>query len=106
MVFINLSAYLLALTASVPLLVLACECFLALLPSRKGSLGDRSQCAVLIPAHNEEQVLAKTLLNVREQLAENDRLIVVADNCTDRTVEIAHRHGAETVVRNDADNRG
>src|SRR6185437_7691862 len=57
--------------------------------------------AVLIPAHNESAGLQPTLEDVKSQLCERDRLIVVADNCTDDTAEVAARLGAEVTVRHD-----
>ena len=50
---------------------------------------------VLIPAHNEEAVLGLTLQSLAEQSRPPDRVVVVADNCTDATVEVARAHGAE-----------
>ncbi len=51
---------------------------------------------VLIPAHNEEFSLPTTLSALSQQTRPPDRVIVVADNCTDRTVEIAHEMGYES----------
>lgn len=103
---IDIVAYLIAIPVSLALLVLALECFLALLPSRVLPQGQRKPCVVLIPAHDEEQGIEATLLNVKGSLIDQDRIVVVADNCTDATPDIARRHGAEVVVRNDSDNRG
>jgi cellulose synthase/poly-beta-1,6-N-acetylglucosamine synthase-like glycosyltransferase len=50
---------------------------------------------VLIPAHNEAGILATTLPSLQSQSRAPDRIIVVADNCTDKTVEIARDLGAE-----------
>jgi cellulose synthase/poly-beta-1,6-N-acetylglucosamine synthase-like glycosyltransferase len=50
---------------------------------------------VLIPAHNEEGTLASTLTSLMAQSHRPERVIVVADNCTDATVAIARRAGAE-----------
>ncbi len=50
---------------------------------------------VLIPAHNEEASLPHTLSSLREQTFLPSRIVVVADNCTDGTVDVARRHGAE-----------
>ncbi|MFY9916882.1 MAG: glycosyltransferase family 2 protein, partial [Mycobacterium sp.] len=50
---------------------------------------------VLIPAHNEEVSLPVTLEALRAQSRPPDRVIVVADNCTDRTVQIARDMGAD-----------
>jgi cellulose synthase/poly-beta-1,6-N-acetylglucosamine synthase-like glycosyltransferase len=57
--------------------------------------------AVLIPAHNEGAGIGPTLEDVRSQLSGGDRLVVVIDNCTDNTAEIAVATGAEITVRND-----
>lgn len=45
--------------------------------------------AVLVPAHNEEALIGKTLASLMTQTVPADRILVMADNCTDRTVEIA-----------------
>jgi biofilm PGA synthesis N-glycosyltransferase PgaC len=50
---------------------------------------------VVIPAHNEEDTLPATLEGLANQTRRPDRTIVVADNSTDRTVEIAREHGVE-----------
>ena len=61
---------------------------------------------VVIPAHNEADSITPTLENVRGQLREQDRMLVVADNCTDKTAEIARAHGADVIERHDASRRG
>ena len=50
---------------------------------------------VLIPAHNEEGCIAGALRSVWAQSRPPDRGVVVADNCSDRTTEVARRWGAE-----------
>jgi len=50
---------------------------------------------VLVPAHNEEASLSATLRTLTEQTRPPDRVIVVADNCTDGTVAIARAEGVE-----------
>ena len=57
--------------------------------------GERVRVTVLVPAHNEESALPVTLGALARQTRQPDRVIVVADNCTDRTVEIAHQMGHE-----------
>src|SRR5262245_9513055 len=52
---------------------------------------------VLIPAHNEEASLRHTISSLQSQSHRPDRIIVVADNCTDSTVAIARRAGVEVV---------
>jgi cellulose synthase/poly-beta-1,6-N-acetylglucosamine synthase-like glycosyltransferase len=62
---------------------------------------------VLIPAHNEEASLPATLASLDAQALRPDRVIVVADNCTDRTAEIARAAGAEVfVTRGNTDKKG
>jgi len=62
--------------------------------------------AVVVPAHNESTGLIPTISDIRSQLRPNDRLLVVADNCTDDTAAVARAAGAEVVERHDADRRG
>lgn len=52
---------------------------------------------VIIPAHNEQAGIAETLESLRGQTVVPDRVIVVADNCTDSTEHIAVACGAEVV---------
>ncbi|MFN4243219.1 MAG: glycosyltransferase family 2 protein [Tepidisphaerales bacterium] len=98
----------------VPSAVLLLECAAAWLPRRRaGGAGDtagesrgRGRMAVLIPAHNESATLPATLAAVMPQLAEGDRVLVVADNCTDDTAGRARAAGAEVLERTDAVRRG
>ena len=62
--------------------------------------------AVLVPAHDEELTIAATLEALRAQLEPGDRLLVVADNCIDRTAAIARQHHAEVIERTDPLRRG
>lgn len=55
----------------------------------------RVRVTALVPAHNEEFSLPVTLNALLQQTRPPDRVIVVADNCTDRTVEIAREMGFE-----------
>jgi cellulose synthase/poly-beta-1,6-N-acetylglucosamine synthase-like glycosyltransferase len=68
----------------------------------------RPKVAVVVPAHNEQTVLPATLARLRGQLdlGEGDRLVVVADNCTDGTADAARAGSAECVEREDATLRG
>lgn len=62
--------------------------------------------AILVPAHNESAVIAATLQALRPQLSQGDRLLVVADNCTDNTAALARAEGAEVVERHHLHHRG
>ena len=68
--------------------------------------GRRPRIAVLIPAHNESLGIVRTIGSILPQLAAGDRVVVVADNCTDDTARIASSAGAEVVERQDAARRG
>jgi glycosyltransferase involved in cell wall biosynthesis len=67
---------------------------------------DGVDVAVLIPAHNEAAGIEATLRCLQAQLHPCDRLLVVADNCSDDTAAVARRAGAEVVERSHATLRG
>ena len=66
----------------------------------------RSRLAVLVPAHDEASGIAASLATIVAQLAPGDRLLVVADNCSDDTADVAAAAGAEAIRRHDPDRRG
>ena len=92
----------------VPTLVLFTQVVLACLPApaRVARQGARARVAVLVPAHNEATLIASTLASIRPQLREGDQLLVVADNCTDQTANLARAAGAHVVERQDQQRRG
>jgi poly-beta-1,6-N-acetyl-D-glucosamine synthase len=49
----------------------------------------------LLPAHNESLTIRAALESLQRQSRRPDRVIVVADNCTDDTADIARQNGAE-----------
>lgn len=60
--------------------------------------------SVIIPAHNEEKYIGKCLDAVNKAAAfagDNAQVIVTANRCTDKTAEIAEKHGAEVCVNDD-----
>lgn len=67
--------------------------------------GSLPQTVILVPAHNEEKVIADTLGALKE-LAHAVQVLVVADNCTDETARIACSMGARVVERTSASLRG
>jgi cellulose synthase/poly-beta-1,6-N-acetylglucosamine synthase-like glycosyltransferase len=97
---------LIAVALLAPLAVLAVECLAALLPARAPTDGPRPTCAVLVPAHDEEAGLPATLAAIWPQLEQGDRLLVIADNCTDGTAAAARIAGAEVHERRDPNRRG
>lgn len=52
---------------------------------------------VIIPAWNEESVLAPVLEEVRQAIPDNADVLVVSDGSTDRTAEIAHEAGVRVL---------
>ena len=52
---------------------------------------------VLVPAHDEAGCIAATIASLRSQSRPPERIIVVADNCTDDTVSIARAAGVQVV---------
>ena len=91
-----------------PVLLLFVQVLAARLPSRRQAEAAprRPRLAVLVPAHNEEQGLGATVIALRAQMEAGDRLLMIADNCTDDTAGVAASHQAEVVVRNDPVRRG
>jgi len=100
----------LAIVALVPASVLLVEVLAALVPARRdddaAATAPRPRVAVLVPAHDEAGGIAATVRAIGAQLGPEDRVLVVADNCSDATAEIAAANGAEVVVRDDAERRG
>ena len=62
--------------------------------------------AVVVPAHNEESVIGETITVLKTQLKEDDRLLVIADNCSDETAQITIGLNTEVVNRSDEEKRG
>jgi cellulose synthase/poly-beta-1,6-N-acetylglucosamine synthase-like glycosyltransferase len=74
-------------------------------PSPPAKYTDR-KVAVLVPAHNESAGLLPTLEDIKAQLRPADRLLVVADNCTDDTGAVAAAAGADVISRDDLERTG
>lgn len=72
----------------------------------RAALQQTRNIAILVPAHNEEAGIAATLATLTPQIRSNDRLIVVADNCTDATVGIARKFRAIVLERQDLTQQG
>jgi cellulose synthase/poly-beta-1,6-N-acetylglucosamine synthase-like glycosyltransferase len=97
----------LAAPAILALLIFTAECGLGLFPAREQSLtrAPEGKVVVLVPAHNEELGIARTVQSLNEDLPANATLLVVADNCTDATAERAAGAGANVIIRHDPDRR-
>ena len=68
----------------------------------------RSRLAVLVPAHNEADFIARCVRSLHAQTYPSElyEVIVIADNCTDGTAAIARSAGAHVLVRNEPHARG
>lgn len=53
--------------------------------------------SVVIPAYNEEKYIGKCLQSIFNQEEMPDEIIVVDNNCTDKTIEIAEKFGVKIV---------
>ena len=108
---ISLLLAVLAGLLAIPVTLFCAEILAAVtLPQRKRLLnpanGLRPGIAVRVPAHNESSGLQEILKNIKSQLRSDDRLLVVADNCTDDTAIVANGAGAEVTERNDPNKKG
>lgn len=64
-----------------------------------------AKVVAVVPAHNEEGSIGRTIKALLGQTRSPDRIVVVADNCSDRTVEIAQRFGRRVTVIETMGNR-
>jgi cellulose synthase/poly-beta-1,6-N-acetylglucosamine synthase-like glycosyltransferase len=106
----------------VPVLILLLQVLAAFLPgkepadakqSRTNQEREPAQVLLLMPAHNEASGITQILQGLLPQLRANERLLVVADNCSDATAAIVQRlaleYGSarvEVVERHNAQLRG
>lgn len=91
----------------VPVMALFIQIAASWLPGRRVPLkAARPSFAVVVPAHNEEAAIGRTLGAIVPQLVPGDRLVVVADNCTDGTAAVARVAGAEVTERFNDTRRG
>ena len=89
--WLEIAVFVCALLLLLPIAFLVLEVAAALFPVR-ASAESRSQClrcVILVPAHDEEAGIVATLASITGQMQPQDRLLVVADNCGDRTAELA-----------------
>ncbi len=68
----------------------------------------RLSVAVLVPAHDERELIVSCVQALLRQTYPRElyRVVVIADNCTDETADLAAAAGAEVIVRADASARG
>ncbi|MDP2248564.1 MAG: glycosyltransferase family 2 protein, partial [Nitrosomonadales bacterium] len=108
MMIVEVLIFALIFVLSIPVFVIFLQTILALFPQRQMALGSgaRPRIAIIIPAHNEAMLIERTLQSLMPQMHEGDRVLVIADNCTDETATLARKSGAEAIERADVVNRG
>jgi cellulose synthase/poly-beta-1,6-N-acetylglucosamine synthase-like glycosyltransferase len=84
---------------------------LTILSARAAPIRPRSRTLrfdVIVPAHNEAEVIERTVSSLLkiDWPADRFRVLVVADNCTDTTAVLARGAGAEVLERHDPTLRG
>ncbi|HBB31977.1 MAG TPA: glycosyl transferase [Cyanobacteria bacterium UBA8803] len=107
--FIDIFVLAIAIGLLLPIGVLFVECSAALLPDRvkvEDRGGYQPQTVILVPAHNEASGIGATLETLLPQLTDSERLVVIADNCTDETAAIARALGVTVLERHDRDRTG
>jgi cellulose synthase/poly-beta-1,6-N-acetylglucosamine synthase-like glycosyltransferase len=98
-----------ALFLAIPVVTLFLECAAAFLSIRKNTDDadlPMPRIVVLVPAHDEAGGIRLVLEGLLPQLARQDRLVVIADNCSDDTAAIARSTGATVIERQDSVRRG
>jgi cellulose synthase/poly-beta-1,6-N-acetylglucosamine synthase-like glycosyltransferase len=105
-----------ALVLLLPCCVLLTQVLAAFLPAPKtqpqaAAPAQPASVCILMPAHNEALGLEKILRALLPHLNEHTRLLMVADNCSDNTADLARsiaagQHPIEVIERQHADLRG
>lgn len=76
-------------------------------PSRKHAVpGPLPATTIMIPAHDEADGIVRTLESLASAREAGMNILVVADNCSDNTADVARRHGANVIERHDPGHGG
>ncbi len=108
---IQILFYILLALLAIPTVMFIFECTLGLFPARRyksyeDTESTKQSAVILIPAHNEESVISHTLKNLQGHVNETDQVIVIADNCQDKTAQIVRDHGFTAIERKSENERG
>jgi cellulose synthase/poly-beta-1,6-N-acetylglucosamine synthase-like glycosyltransferase len=105
----------LAVITLIGTLVAACGLYLFALAAAALFYRDQNSCpdpasrlTILVPAHNEADFIQRCVRSLTNQdyPPERRQIVVIADNCTDRTAQLARAAGASVLVRDAPDARG
>lgn len=110
MLLINVLLFAAVIVVSIPAAMFCLEVVLAIITRPRAILTNEDnpapRFAVLIPAHNEQAVIKRTLETLLPTIPAGNKVVVVADNCTDNTAAIARECGAKAIERSNATHRG
>ena len=106
---INILLFISGIILIVPCFMFFVECLAAFILSSKKIHTEginRPKTTLLIPAHNEAKQIKEVLETLLPQISDRDRVIVIADNCHDRTAELARSTGVTVFEREHKYDRG
>lgn len=109
MFFLEYSLILVAFALFIPIGFLLVEFLATLFPHQFNYITNQRtepSATILIPAHNEEKVIIKCLNSLLPQLNDKNEIIVIADNCTDHTAQMARKKGLIVIERKNNEERG
>jgi cellulose synthase/poly-beta-1,6-N-acetylglucosamine synthase-like glycosyltransferase len=86
----------------------AVELFVGLRPLRRVENNEKidGSAVIVVPAHNEEAIIGESLRRLRDAACDDIRILVIADNCEDRTADVARSFGVDVAERADSQLRG
>lgn len=76
------------------------------LPAIKYASANDQSAVIVVPAHNEEVVILRSLEQLKRSAAGQASILLVADNCTDETAQIGRTLAIEVIERFDSHCRG
>lgn len=94
--------------AAPPLVYLGATTLAALMPRRPLAAATPRRIAIVVPAHNESLLIADTVAHALALDYPRDAytVLVIADNCTDDTAELARNAGARVLERHGDPGKG
>ncbi len=104
---VTLAIWLCTIPPSVALLYYSLEVVWGLFPFRfSPAPTGEVRTVIVIPAHDEALLIEQTVREARRGISPSTQVLVVADNCSDRTAEYARAAGATVIERSDRSRRG
>jgi cellulose synthase/poly-beta-1,6-N-acetylglucosamine synthase-like glycosyltransferase len=94
---------------ALPVAVLTIQIIYALGKEKPSQIPAQNQSVsftVLIPAHNEAEIIDDTLVSIKAQVTGKGKILLIADNCSDGTERLARDLGVEVLPRSDSNEKG